>query len=407
MFSDLHAHYPLRVLTGVDPGTTSKLMGSSEQPTLGDRVRALVIRFANKVGNFPTWDGTYRIDVEKLRRGKVTLAMSVLLRPFDEMDLTVPYGSAPGTDDFGNLMRDLETVAAEVATHDPAEIRVVTNRAELDAAVAAGATALVHAVEGGCHIGNSDEEIAAHCAELAKRGVAYVTVAHLFYRQVATNANAVPFIPDRIYDRVFPQPHGDHLTPRGEALVRGLVENRVLIDLSHMSPEAIAETLDLMDEIDPGREMPVISTHAGYRFGKQRYMHDRDTLKRIAERGGVAGLIMAQHQLNDGNESLLPKGKKQTETLEQSLPILFRHIDAIAAATGDDDGPSYDHIGIGSDLDGFIKPTIGGVEDAADLARLEAPLRERYGDEDAEKIMGQNALRVLRELWPAAPPPET
>ncbi|HSS43417.1 MAG TPA: membrane dipeptidase [Solirubrobacterales bacterium] len=399
MFSDLHAHYPLRVLTGVDPSTTSKLMGSSEQPTLGDRIRALVIRFANKVGNFPTWDGTYRIDVEKLRRGKVTLAMSVLLRPFDEMDLTVPYASPPGTDDFGNLMKDLETVAAEVATHDPAEIRVVTNRAELDAAVAAGATALVHAVEGGCHVGNGDEEIAAHCAELARRGVAYVTVAHLFYRQVATNANAVPFIPDRLYDLVFPQPHGDHLTPRGEALVRGLVENRILIDLSHMSPEAIAETLDLMDEIDPGREMPVISTHAGYRFGKQRYMHDEETLKRIAARRGVAGLIMAQHQLNDGNESLLPKGKKETETLEQSLPILFRHIDTMAAATGDDDGPSYDHIGIGSDLDGFIKPTIGGVEDAADLARLEAPLRERYGDADAEKIMGGNALRVLREIW--------
>jgi len=405
MFSDLHVHYPLRVLTGVDPGTTPKLMESSEQPTLGDRVRALVIRFANKVGNFPTWDGTYRVDVEKLRRGKVTLAMSVLLRPFDEMDLTVPYASPPGTDDFGNLMKDLETVAAEVATHDPAEIRVVTNRAELDAAVAAGATALVHAVEGGCHIGNSDAEIATHCAELARRGVAYVTVAHLFFRQVATNANAVPFIPDGVYDFVFPQPHRDHLTPRGEALVRGLVENRVLIDLSHMNPEAIAETLDLIDEIDPGREMPVISTHAGYRFGKQRYMHDEKTLRRIAERRGVAGLIMAQHQLNDGNESLLPPGKKETETLEQSLPILFRHIDAIAAATGDDDGPSYDHIGIGSDLDGFIKPTIGGVEDAGDLARLEAPLRERYGDTIAEKIMGKNALRVLRELWPATPPP--
>lgn len=95
MFSDLHAHYPMRVLTGVDPGATSKLMGSTEQPTLGDRVRALVIRFAKRVGNFPSWDGTYRIDVEKLRRGKVTLAMSVLLRPFDEMDLTVPYASPP------------------------------------------------------------------------------------------------------------------------------------------------------------------------------------------------------------------------------------------------------------------------------------------------------------------------
>ncbi|MGN6558885.1 MAG: membrane dipeptidase, partial [Solirubrobacterales bacterium] len=340
MFSDLHAHYPMRVLTGVDPGSTSKLIGSPAQPTFGDRVRAFVLRFANRVGNFPNWDGTYRIDVEKLRAGQVSLVMSVLLRPFDEMDLSVPYASPPGTHDFAGLMKDLEAVEAEVASHDPAEIRVVHNRAELEAATAAGATALVHVVEGGCHIGNSDEEIATHCAELKRRGVGYVTVAHLFYRQVATNANAVPFIPDTLYNVVFPQPHDDHVTPRGEALIKGLTANRVLIDLSHMSPEAIAETLDLMDEVDPERKMPVISTHAGYRFGKQRYMHDEETLKRIAERRGVAGLIMAQHQLNDG---ILSK-RKRTETLEESLPVIFRHIDEIARVTG-----SYDHVGIGSD----------------------------------------------------------
>jgi len=390
MFSDLHAHYPMRVLTGVDPGSTSELMASPEQPTLGDRVRAFVLRFANRVGNFPSWDGTYRIDVEKLREGKVSLAMSVLLRPFDEMDLSVPYGSPPGTDDFANLMKDLEAVEAEVAGHDPAAIRVVHNGAELEAASAAGATALVHVVEGGCHIGNSDEEIAAHCAELKKRGVGYVTVAHLFYRQVATNANAVPFLPDGLYNLVFPQPHDDHVTPRGETLIKALTANRVLIDLSHMSPEAIAETLDLMDEADPQRTMPVLSTHAGYRFGKQRYMHDEETLKRIAERRGVVGLIMAQHQLNDG---ILPK-KQRTETLEESLPIVFRHIDEIARVTG-----GYDHVGIGSDLDGFIKPTLGGIENISHLALLEQPLRDRYGDADAEKIMGKNARRVLGEAW--------
>lgn len=395
MFSDLHAHYPMRVLTGVDPGSTSELISSPEQPTFGDRVRAFVLRFANRIGNFPSWDGTYRIDVEKLREGKVSLAMSVLLRPFDEMDLTVPYGSPPGTDDFAGLMKDLEAVEAEVAGHDPATIRVVHNAAELEAATAAGATALVHVVEGGCHIGNSDEEIANHCAELKKRGVGYVTVAHLFYRQVATNANAVPFIPDPIYNFVFPQPHKDHVTPRGEALIKGLVENRILIDLSHMNPEAIAETLDLMDKLDPERKMPVLSTHAGYRFGKQRYMHDEETLKRIAARRGVVGLIMAQHQLNDG---ILPK-RKRTETLEESLPVLFRHIDEIARVTGGDDGPCYDHVGIGSDLDGFIKPTIGGVENISHLALLEQPLRDRYGGVAAEKIMGKNARQVLEEAW--------
>jgi len=392
MFSDLHAHYPMRVLTGVDPSTTSTLMRSSKQPTLRDRLRALVMGFANRLSNFPSWDGTYRIDVEKLRQGKVSLAMSVLLRPFEEMDLGKAYASPPGTEDFGLLIADMEAVEAEVASHDPATIRVVHNRAELDAALEAGATALVHAVEGGCHVGNSEAEIAANCKELKRRGVGYVTVAHLFFRQVATNANAVPFIPDPLYSVIFPQRGSDRLTPRGEALVRALVENRILVDLSHMDPPAIAETLAVLDAADPERTLPVISTHAGFRFGKQQYMHDAEILEKIAARDGVAGLIMAQHQLNDG---LLPK-RKHTETIEESLPIVFRHIDKIAEITG-----GYDHIGIGSDLDGFIKPSLGGIENVSHLSRLEVPLRKRYGDEAAEAIMGKNALRVLRKLWSA------
>ena len=41
------------------------------------------------------------------------------------------------------------------------------------------------------------------------RGVGYVTVAHLFWRQVATNAPALPFLPDSTYNALFPQPQGE------------------------------------------------------------------------------------------------------------------------------------------------------------------------------------------------------
>ena len=58
-----------------------------------------------------------------------------------------------------------------------------------------------------------------------------------------------------------------------------------------------------------------------------------------------------------------------------------------------------DHVAIGSDLDGFIKPTLGGVEDAADLAALRDALRREYGA-DAEKLLGANAIRVLRAVLP-------
>jgi microsomal dipeptidase-like Zn-dependent dipeptidase len=391
MIADLHAHYPMRVINDMDPETAARLM-KAPGPTLRDRIQALILKFANRIDNYPTWDGTYRITPETLHEGGVGLAMSVLLRPFDEFDLDTHYAAPPEPGYFPRLIADLEAVEQEVATHDRAKLRLVHNRAELDAAVADGATALVHSVEGGFHLGDSDEEIAANCAELGKRGIGYVTVAHLVFRQVATNANAFPFLPDRIHDFVFPQRGTDRLTPRGEAVVRGLVENRILIDLSHMDPGGIWETFAFLDEVDPHSEVPVISTHAGYRFGKQQYMCDEEILLEIQRRKGVVGLIMAQHQLNDG----IRRKKERTVTLDESLAVIFKHIDKIAAVTG-----GYEQIALGTDFDGFIKPTMGGLETAADLRLLEQALRKRYGDADAEAMASGNALRVLRTLWRA------
>jgi microsomal dipeptidase-like Zn-dependent dipeptidase len=304
------------------------------------------------------------------------------------MDLDTHYAAPPEAGYFPHLIASIEAVEREVATQDRSRLRLVHDRAELDDCIAAGATALVHAVEGGCLLGDTDAEIEANCAELAKRGVGYVTVAHLFFRQVATNANALPFMPDPIYDFFFPQRGKDRLTPRGEAVVRGLVENRILIDLSHMDPGGISETFALLDEVDPDSEVPVISTHAGYRFGKQQYMCDEEILLQIKRRKGVVGLIMAQHQLNDGIR------KKETTTLEESLEVIYTHIDKIAEITG-----GYEQVALGTDFDGFIKPTMGGLKDMSDLRHLEAALREHYGDENAERMMFKNALGVLQTLW--------
>src|SRR5206468_11988835 len=214
----------------------------------------------------------------------------------------------------------------------------------------------------------------------------------LFFRQVATNAPALPFLKDHTYNRLFPQPEGEGLTERGIAAVRAMVRNRVLIDLSHMRPDAIEETFRLLDEddVDPNCEMPVVSTHAGYRFGHQEYMHDDATVLEIKRRHGVIGLIMAQHQLNDGVRDT------ETESFEESFEVIRGHIDRIAEITG-----SHEYVALGTDFDGFIKPTTGGLETSADLRRLEDALKREYGDADGELIASGNAIRVLRQLWPA------
>jgi microsomal dipeptidase-like Zn-dependent dipeptidase len=377
MIADLHIHYPMRVLEDVTTATTD------------EAVEGLFVGLLGKVLSDRTLTSGYRVTVDGLRAGGVGVALSVLYRPLQEMDLSKAYAAAPDAGYFELLLRDLERVEADTARLDQDVIRVAHDVDELDAALAAGATALIHAVEGGFHLGDSPDHIAANVAELADRGVAYVTVAHLFFRQIAANAPALPFLDDdENYNKLFPQPPGVGLTGLGEAAVRALVANGVLVDLSHMRSDSVTETLDLLDEIDPDKNVPVLSSHAGFRFGAQDYMLTEPMLERIRDRDGVVGLILAQYQLNDG----LVAG--HTTTFQQTKDIIYRHVDKIAQVTG-----GYDHLALGSDLDGFIKPTATGLESAGDLAKLDALLRERYDPADVDKILSGNALRVLRAGW--------
>jgi membrane dipeptidase len=396
MLADLHAHYPMRVVENLDPWTAEERMRRlSRKRTVGDNVRALILWIASKLFSNRDWWSDYRITVPGLQKGGVGLAMSVLYRPFEEIDLGKPYAAPPDDGYFSKLMEDLESVEHEVATHDRSVIRLVRNRSELDLAIDDEAIALVHCVEGGFHLGDETDEIERNVATLASNGVAYVTLAHLFFRQVATNAPALPFLPtDAAYRWLFPQPAGEGLTQRGEAAVRAMVKNRVMIDISHMRPAAIKDTVRLLDdELDPDCEFPLIATHGGYRFGDQEYMLDKEAILEIKRRHGVVGLIMAQHQLNNG----IRRGR--TTSFAESFDVIRAHIDKIAAITG-----NYEHIALGTDFDGFIKPTMGGLEDMADLQQLENALEHEYKGA-ADLIASENAIGVLRRLWPrrAAP----
>jgi microsomal dipeptidase-like Zn-dependent dipeptidase len=248
----------------------------------------------------------------------------------------------------------------------------------------------VHCIEGGFHLGATEDEVTAHVHELAARGVFYITLAHLFWRRVAANTPALPFLPDAVYNALFPQAKGVALSPLGEAAVRAMYTSGILVDISHMRDDAIDETFALIETLDretgaDPTDYPVIVSHAGYRFGGQKYNVSDSTIARVAGRGGVIGLIFAQHQINDGLR------RTDTKTLAQSLDVLGRHIDAI--------GP--DHVALGSDLDGFIKPTLGGIDTAADLAPFAAGLRTRYPDV-AEQILEGNARRVIQRRFASA-----
>jgi microsomal dipeptidase-like Zn-dependent dipeptidase len=247
---------------------------------------------------------------------------------------------------------------------------------------------LIHCVEGGFVLGATDQEVRDNVAELAKRGVGYVTLAHLFWRRVATNAPALPFLPDWLYRVLFRQPRNEGLSELGRTAVAAMLENKVLVDVTHMSARSLQETLDHFDELDPDRTFPVIASHGAYRFGHLAYNLDADTIRRIAARGGVIGLIMCSHYIASG---LRPRAPRM---FEHSFHLLCEHIDQICEVT-----ESFDNVAIGSDLDGFIKPALPGLEHMGRMARLQDELVKRYGGDLAAKITHGNALRVLEKRF--------
>ena len=349
------------------------------------RWQAWIVNLISWFANYQGPGHSPSVREELIVDGDVGVILSVLYIALDEMDLGQSYGAPPQGIYFRDLEAELETVEQHVASRG-GSIGIAHSPAELDRLIVAGTPALIHAVEGAFHLGDSEAEVRAHVARLAQLGVAYVTIAHLFWRQVATNAPALPFLPDWLYKRVFPEPD-EGLTALGRAAVEAMVDRGVLVDLTHMSPRALKETFDLLDRLDPGSGVPLIATHIGCRFGNHEFCFTDETIREVARRGGVMGCNFSKHWMTDG----LPG---RVRGFDDSVEVLYKHIDRIRDLTG-----SFDHVAVGSDLDGYIKPALPGLEHMGRMADLQRALRKRYGPADAEKICSANALRALKAGW--------
>jgi microsomal dipeptidase-like Zn-dependent dipeptidase len=267
----------------------------------------------------------------------------------------------------------------------------VRNNHELKETLKAGNIAIIHCVEGGFQLGASVEKIEEHVAELAERGVAYVTLAHLFFRGIATVAPALPFLSERQYHRLFHQPR-QGLTSLGEAAVTAMFRNGVLVDITHMSEQAIKETLVLLGKLEAEYDcppVPVIASHIACRFGKYKYNLSNPTIEMIGARNGVIGVIFCDHWMHDGPRKDDPRTRCRT------FQIVKENIDRIERVTKS----NHRCAAIGSDLDGFVKPMLRGLEDMGCMRDLEIWLRTEYNSTFAELILNGNALRVLESTW--------
>jgi microsomal dipeptidase-like Zn-dependent dipeptidase len=385
MIADLHCHYPMH-LVAEEPGAA----GPSESwlRQFIDKVEGEALDLIARIVNNAGWSSGWRVNLEGLRAGGAGIVCSVLYWPASEFDLLHLNEAPPLDGSFDYLKRQLEFIEGGLpkTTADGTPVFVAKTTADLEKQ----GLHFVHCVEGGFLVGDDPDKLDERVQWLSQQGVLYITVAHLFYRQVATEAPAIPAFTDQEFHEIFPEPKDVGLTDLGEKLIEAMYRHKILIDISHMSEQATRETFELVERLEGDSaktNYPIIATHVGMRsagpFARaQEYNLSDETARKIAERGGVIGLICAQHQLGD------------TPNEAESAALIKAHLNAIGIAVGDASSVAA----LGTDIDGFIKPTLEGFEKAEDFAKLETWVRDA-GENDPEAILHGNAERVIRAAF--------
>ena len=196
------------------------------------------------------------------------------------------------------------------------------------------------------------------------------------------------------------------LTKFGKKAVERMNKVGLLIDCSHCGDQTTLDTIEWS-------EKPIVLSHIGARalWDSNRLAPDQ-VLEACAAKGGVIGVECAPH-------TTLTK-RNRTHNLE----AFMEHFEYIRALVGVDHvgfGPDTvygDHVGLhhtyAANLS--IKESHGGdkpdqhYEEVEYVEGLENPtegshnivrwlVRHGHSDEDIEKVMGGNALRVTREAW--------
>lgn len=289
------------------------------------------------------------VDLPRLREGGVAAQIFGLW--------TVPYPQRGCALSVHSQLDALDRAASA----RPDEIIWARTDGDIRAAQARGQVACLAGIEGGQALeGNLD-----HIAEFAARGVRYIGLLHFSANQLGVPA----------YGRGANRDQG--LTALGKDCIREMNRCGVVVDLAHINRKGFFDALDIT-------RAPVMVSHTGVLGVHEHWRNiDDEQLRRVAHSGGCVGVIFAKRFLGG-----------------RSIEAVVDHLLHIIDVAGED-VPA-----LGSDFDGFVVPP-SGLEDVSMMPNLTAALAARgLGKSTLEKILGGNALRVLREVSPVAAPGE-
>lgn len=217
--------------------------------------------------------------------------------------------------------------------------------------------------------------------------------------------------------------HHNGLTDFGRDVVREMSRLGMMVDVSHVSDKTFWDVLETTSA-------PIIASHSSARALTDSHRNLTDEqLRAVAANNGIVMVNfyssfiddrwrLAWSQTAQQRDALLAKAaapyrergvpvpysvalkidrefyqRELSSTLPRaSLESLIDHFDHVAQVAG------IDHIGIGSDFDGFsMLPE--GIRSAADLPRLTTALMARgYTGEQLRKLLGGNLLRVFADV---------
>ena len=332
-------------------------------------------------------------DFKMLRKGGVKVLWSSLHIPEEQYFRCWPIRLAARFTRGGRmLLREnaWDCLLAQMAgmerqvARDENHFALARSNAELDAALAAGKIAIVHTVEGG-HVlgaGLADGDLDGRLArleQLAERGVASLTLAHLFPNDLAGHANAIPPKQQKILGcRLDPgvKPHRG-LTEVGRAVVERMVELRMVPDVAHCTPAARRQVYELV-----ANRIPVVASHVGVKsMNAEDYNLDEADVHAIRDSGGVVGVIFMPHWL-------------VTKDKGPGLDAILRTMETVREWSG-----SWDHVAIGTDFDGFTDPP-DDCKSAGELPVIRELLESKgLSGTEVEAVLGTNARAALASGW--------
>jgi membrane dipeptidase len=263
------------------------------------------------------------------------------------LPLFVPREASPGGPRIEDLERSYQRVSAVLEHTAPF--------APPGCSSAVGRVRTFFAFEGAGPLAAEPDSLALW----STRGLRVVGLVHTYANELASSSGDVPA-----------KEFG--LTERGRNLARRAFALGLLLDVSHASDLAVQEVLTLAKEAHG----VVIATHSNARAIAEHPRNLTDSqLQGIAATGGVIGVNF--------HGPFLARGRRATLA---DVVAQVQHLVAIAGV---------DHVAIGSDFEGDIRPP-AELADASRFPRLSAALaRAGFDDGAIAKIFAGNALRVL------------